>query len=129
MEIELATDERNLADISKLGEPSIYTCPSCHGSLLRVANATPVRFCCHTGHAFTAVSLDDELRDKVEDSAWAAVRALQEHAMLLQELTRQPGLSNEEIADFDARAEQAIDRAKSLRETLAMRDESNDKPD
>lgn len=118
LEVEMAADERNVPGPAILGQPSVYTCPSCSGSLLRIGNTNPVRFRCHTGHAYTAASLDDEQREKVENATWSAIRALQEHAMLLQEMIRQPGFSPEEIADYNDRTEQALDRAKLLRETL-----------
>ena len=118
IEVELAESERNQTDVTKIGHPSPYTCPTCSGSLMRIGNTNPVRFRCHTGHAFTAMSLDEEQRATVENAAWAAIRALQEHAMLLQEMIRQPGFSPEEIADYNDRTEQALDRAKLLRETL-----------
>ncbi|HEX5279444.1 MAG TPA: chemotaxis protein CheB [Micropepsaceae bacterium] len=126
LEVELAADERNQLDVTQLGPPSPYTCPACSGSLMRIGNAQPVRFRCHTGHAFTVMSLDDEQREKVENAAWSAIRALQEHALLLQEMIRLPGFSGEEIADYAARAEQALERATLLRETLAA---TPDKPD
>ncbi len=128
-EVEVAADERNVADIRRLGEPSTYTCPTCHGSLFRVADATPTRFRCHTGHAYTAVTLDSELRTKVEDATWNAIRTLQEHIMLLQELTREPGFSDEQIAGFNERADEAAERATMLREALALADESPERPE
>jgi len=125
LEVELAADERNQTDITRIGQPSPYTCPSCSGSLMRVGGTSPIRFRCHTGHAFTALSLDEEQREKVENATWSAVRALQEHAVLLQEMIRQPGFSNEEIADYSERAQQALERAKLLRQALA---ETRDAP-
>lgn len=124
LEVELAADQRNQTDVAKMGQPSPYTCPSCAGSLMRIGGTDPVRFRCHTGHAFTAMSLDDEQRDKVENASWAAIRALQEHSLLLQEMIRQPGFSNEEIADYNQRAEQALKRAQLLREALAATQET-----
>ena len=127
LEVALAADERNQLDVTKLGQPSPYTCPACSGSLMRVGGSDPVRFRCHTGHAFTAMSLDEEQREKVENAAWSAIRALQEHALLLQEMIRQPGFTNEEITDYNDRADQALKRAKLLRETLALTPESSPK--
>jgi two-component system chemotaxis response regulator CheB len=120
LEVQLAADERHAQDVFKLGDPSQYTCPECHGSLMRVRNATPVRFRCHTGHGFTSATLEDEFREKVENAAWSAVRALQEHAMLLQEMVKQPGFSNEDIAEYLKRAELALQRAQMLRDSLAL---------
>jgi two-component system chemotaxis response regulator CheB len=124
MEVALAADERNQADIQKLGEPSSYTCPSCHGSLFRVSNATPVRFRCHTGHAFTALTLENELQDKIENAAWNAVRTFQEQAMLFGEMATRPGISNQEASNYSLRAELALKRAQLLRESIALEPES-----
>jgi two-component system chemotaxis response regulator CheB len=127
LEVELAADERNAEGATLLGQPSPYTCPSCAGSLMRVGGNNPVRFRCHTGHAFTAMSLDAELRETVENASWSAIRALQEHALLLQEMIRRPGFSKEQIADYTERAEQALKRAKLLREALAEAPETSPK--
>jgi two-component system, chemotaxis family, protein-glutamate methylesterase/glutaminase len=124
MEVTLAADERNQADIQKLGEPSSYTCPSCHGSLFRAYNATPVRFRCHTGHAFTALTLESELQDKMENAAWNAVRTFQEQAMLFGEMATRPGISNQEASNYSLRAELALKRAQLLRESIALEPES-----
>jgi two-component system, chemotaxis family, protein-glutamate methylesterase/glutaminase len=117
--LEVAADECNASHATILGPPAPFTCPSCSGSLMRVGGSNPVRFRCHAGHAFTAMSLDEEQSDKVENATWSAIRALQEHALLLQEMIRQPGFSNEEIAEYNDRARQALKRAKLLREALA----------
>jgi two-component system chemotaxis response regulator CheB len=124
MEVTLAADERNQADIQKLGEPSSYTCPSCQGSLFRAYNATPVRFRCHTGHAFTALTLESELQDKMENAAWNAVRTFQEQAMLFGEMATRPGISNQEASNYSLRAELALKRAQLLRESIALEPES-----
>ena len=118
IEVALAADERNRADVMMLGDPSPYTCPTCRGTLMRIHNATPERYRCHTGHAFTAMSLDEELRESVENAVWNVIRALQEHAMLLNEMVRRPGLGNQQIADYRERADAALKRAQALRDML-----------
>ena len=95
---------------------------------MRVRDSTPVRFRCHTGHAYTSIALEDELREKIENATWSAVRALQEHAMLLQELTRQRAFSHEEIADYGARSEMALKRAQMLRASLVLPEANEHNP-
>jgi hypothetical protein len=73
------------------------------------------------------MSLDEELRETVENASWSAIRALQEHALLLQEMIRRPGFSNEEIADYTERAQQALKRAQLLREAMAKTPEKPSK--
>lgn len=72
------------AGVHGLGEPSRFTCPECHGVLLRLKDAHPLRFRCHTGHAFSVESLLDAIRESAESSLWSAVRVLAEESMLLQ---------------------------------------------
>ena len=121
LEVHVAADERQReAAIRRLGDPSLFTCPDCHGSLLQMRNATPPRFRCHTGHAFTAVSLEAELAERIEASAWSAIRSLEEHAMLLNQLADESDrASAAEIARLRARAERALKRAALVREAVA----------
>lgn len=114
--VQLDQSKREPA-ILELGEPSLFTCPDCHGSLLEVRDAVPARFRCHTGHGYTSASLDAELGEKIEDALWNAVRALEEHAMLLKQMS--------EHEDADAgepkrlRARDSLRRVSLLREALA----------
>ncbi|WP_457797827.1 chemotaxis protein CheB [Methylocystis sp. S23] len=68
--------------IMQIGQPSNFTCPDCHGALMRLPGGDPIRFRCHTGHAFTAQALLAGLAEKAEDALWNAVRTLQEEGML-----------------------------------------------
>ena len=69
---ELADTEPRLrwqdapAGVTKLGMPSLYTCPECHGVLLRLKQGGGVRFRCHTGHSYTADALLAEMTEVVE---------------------------------------------------------------
>jgi two-component system chemotaxis response regulator CheB len=119
IEVAVAADERLPADITKLGRPSVFTCPECHGSLLRMMDGPQVRYRCHTGHAFTALSLEEELRENVEDVTWGAVRALQEHAMLLSGMAEEPGVTREESGTYREQADDARRRAALVRDSLA----------
>jgi two-component system chemotaxis response regulator CheB len=67
------------------GEPSVFNCPECHGTLLRLRgeDQDPLRYRCHTGHAFTAESLLAELSEATEEAVWNAVRSIQETSMLM----------------------------------------------
>jgi two-component system chemotaxis response regulator CheB len=84
IEVNIARDTDRDGGIFKLGDPSRYACPECHGVLLRLTEAAPVRFRCHTGHAYTIESLLAEMDDMIEDALWNAIRALEEQAMLIR---------------------------------------------
>ena len=89
MEIEVSIareDKAKPAGVMKLGNFSPYTCPECHGTLIQVNDENPLRFRCHTGHAFSILSLLTELTESVEDTMWAAVRSIEESVMLMRHL-------------------------------------------
>src|SRR5262249_16252571 len=85
-EVAIADDPTGSAVIRDFGTPSLFTCPECHGTLLRMRGERPVRFRCHTGHAFTADSLLAELNEATDQAIWNAIRSMQEGAMLLNHL-------------------------------------------
>jgi two-component system chemotaxis response regulator CheB len=73
-------------NLNALGRPSGLTCPDCGGGLWEVGGARPLRFRCHTGHAFSARSLDDAQAGVADHALWSGVRALQEREILLRRL-------------------------------------------
>jgi two-component system, chemotaxis family, protein-glutamate methylesterase/glutaminase len=83
LETEVDIARGNAAGIEEFGKPSIFTCPECHGTLLRLHGDRPIRYRCHTGHAFTADTLLAELNEALGEAIWNAVRSIQEGAMLL----------------------------------------------
>lgn len=70
--------------LSKIGTPSPLTCPDCGGGLWEVQRARPLRYRCHVGHAYTALSLQDAQKSASEEALWSAMRALREREMLLR---------------------------------------------
>jgi hypothetical protein len=60
-EIEIATGEINAPmAVEKLGRPSEFTCPECHGVLWELNDKDLLRFRCREGHAYLAESLHEE---------------------------------------------------------------------
>ena len=87
IEVGIAKEDRGLdIGLGKLGTPSVFACPECHGTLLQLKENGRTRFRCHTGHAFTADSLLAEITEHVESSLWSAIRAIDESAMLLRHM-------------------------------------------
>lgn len=86
MEVDIATHGTRGESPTRLGEPSLFTCPECSGTLMQLRDERPYRYRCHTGHAFTADSLLAELTEKTEQSIWSTVRAIQESSMLMRHL-------------------------------------------
>jgi two-component system chemotaxis response regulator CheB len=75
-------------DVVRLGEPSPFTCPDCHGVLTRLKNDNIVRFRCYTGHAYSFQTLLDEVSTDLENNLWNAIRALEESALLLEHFAK-----------------------------------------
>jgi two-component system, chemotaxis family, protein-glutamate methylesterase/glutaminase len=81
IEADIAADQMpRLSEVMKLGDPSVFTCPECHGALLKMRNGKPPRYRCHTGHAYTMAALEASMPENIEASLWAAIRALEEYA-------------------------------------------------
>lgn len=74
--------------LTSIADPSTLTCPDCGGTLWQVRAAKPERYRCHTGHAFTSLSLESAQAESAEGALWAAMCALREREMLLRRLAR-----------------------------------------
>jgi two-component system chemotaxis response regulator CheB len=110
------------AGVGGLGEPSIFTCPDCHGTLLELRDQHPLRFRCHTGHAFTADNLLADLSENIESSIWSSIRSIEESAMLLRHMAEHlDGLAQENLVEqFLRRAADAQRRADLMRQAVAI---------
>jgi two-component system chemotaxis response regulator CheB len=87
MESEVAIalgDNGRMREIMALGEYTPFTCPECHGVLVKIKEGKMARFRCHTGHAFTLNHLLSEVTQYNEDILMNALRALEETELLLE---------------------------------------------
>jgi two-component system chemotaxis response regulator CheB len=120
IEVKIAREGKALdVGVMRLGEPSAFTCPECHGALLQLKQGGMMRFRCHTGHAYSAGSLLAELTESVEDTLWTAVRSIQESAMLMRHLAEH--LSNGDAAlaeQFLQKADEAQKRSEVVRQAV-----------
>jgi two-component system chemotaxis response regulator CheB len=81
-----ASDNALESGVMKLGVPSTYTCPECHGVLLQWEEGGRPRFRCHTGHAYGLDSLLTALTEAVDRVLWNALRGMEEEMMLLNQM-------------------------------------------
>ncbi|MBD3880974.1 chemotaxis protein CheB [Phormidium tenue FACHB-886] len=89
IEVGVARQDNALeAGILELGEPSPYTCPECHGVLMKLKEGNLIRFRCHTGHAYSLNTLLTEVTGAVEDSLWNALRTIEESELLMNHLAK-----------------------------------------
>lgn len=115
IEVKIAMeDNAREVGIGRLGTPSIFTCPECHGTLLELSENGRKRYRCHTGHAFSADSLLSELTDSVEDTLWSAVRSIDESAMLMRHMAEHVRESDNGISERFIEQAQAAERRSAL---------------
>ncbi|MDB5885148.1 MAG: CheB methylesterase [Polaromonas sp.] len=78
-------------NLRAISQPSIFSCPDCSGVLSELNDRHPVRFLCHTGHAFSLRSLAHAQEQVTDAAVWSSLRALQEKEMLLRRLAQVHG--------------------------------------
>jgi two-component system chemotaxis response regulator CheB len=121
IEVDIANEDNALeAGIMKLGEPSIYACPECHGVLLSIKSEGEgqARFRCHTGHAYSIESLLAEMQEKTEDSLWNAIRAIEEHVLLLRHLAKHADDTSGTAEELRRRADRVQRHAELVRRAV-----------
>lgn len=103
--------------LKALGSPSTYGCPDCNGTLWQIDGSSPVRYRCHTGHGFSIRSLMSALSATTDVALWAAVRAVQEESMLLNEMaaTKRAEGDGENALRLERAAEIVEQRVAALR--------------
>src|SRR5439155_21937693 len=106
-----------------VGEPSVFSCPECHGVLWEVRDGDLLRFRCRVGHAFSADTLLAEQSADLENVLWIAVRALDERAALGRRMAgraRERGQGHS-ARNFDGHAAEAEHATATLRRLLLVR--------
>jgi two-component system chemotaxis response regulator CheB len=94
--------------------PTRFVCPDCGGVLFAEHHGHDETFVCSVGHAFSIESLQRGQADQVEMALWAAVRSLDDRAVLLRRLaarahergqTRSAGRWEAQARDHERRAD------------------------
>ncbi len=128
IEVRIAKQEPGIdLDVREIWETSSYTCPECHGVLLKLEEGGRIRFRCHTGHAFSADSLLADLTEGVEESLWSTIRSIEESVMLLRHIARHMREIGEtkSAEDFWTKANEAQERAEIVRKAVVRHEELN----
>src|SRR5437867_4018595 len=84
--LEAQIAERVISDVAaadSLGKQVPYNCPNCGGVLWQMSKSKVDRYRCHTGHAFTAASLEASQLERIEETLWICLRMLEERKNLL----------------------------------------------
>ena len=96
---------------SKLGKPTVYTCPDCGGVLTEIEEAGMLRYRCFTGHVFTENVLLKEFSEKTEESLWVAIRMMEERRNFMLSMADRLGETQEV-------KEERINRASLLKDNI-----------
>ncbi len=98
----------------------MFTCPTCHGAMWELDEASALRYRCHVGHAFSADTLFAEQSTELENALWAALRTLEEKAALARRMAER-ALQADMVAlarTYDNRAQESARQADLVRRVL-----------
>jgi two-component system, chemotaxis family, protein-glutamate methylesterase/glutaminase len=112
LEIETAIargDNALAAGSLRLGPPSSLTCPECGGAMAEINESARIRFRCHTGHAYSVLTLLSDIDRCIDQSLWHALRSIEERALLLAKLQTE--------AENGNKREEASKAAQALQDT------------
>jgi two-component system chemotaxis response regulator CheB len=85
-EVAINRGGATVEELETIATPSTLTCPDCGGGLWEMKDTKPLRYRCHTGHAYSSLSLSRAQKDASEHAIWSSVRALREREMLLRRM-------------------------------------------
>jgi two-component system chemotaxis response regulator CheB len=102
------------------GAMAAFTCPECHGALVKITEGSILRYRCHTGHAFTPSTLLAGITEAVEETLWQAMRGVEEQAMMLEHLASHLRASGRDDAAqrFVEKARHARDQAQIIHDSI-----------
>ncbi|CAA9888927.1 Protein-glutamate methylesterase [Candidatus Methylobacter favarea] len=121
MEVKIALEDNAFEKgILDMGELTTFTCPECHGALVRLLEGKIIRFRCHTGHAYTASALLSGITESVENTLWETMRGMEEAILLLnkmaEQFTKAGQLSDAEL--FKKKADMTAEKARIIHESV-----------
>ncbi len=122
VEVKIAKADNPIeAGLERIGEPSRFACPECHGVLLQVQDGRRVRFRCHTGHAYSVDSLVAAISEGIDESLWNAMRSLEEAGLLLQAIAQLQSEHGVDARQMAAQSEEAQLHADEIRALVGRR--------
>lgn len=107
--------EHRLENLKTIAEASTFSCPDCGGVLFELNDKHPVRYRCHTGHAFSLRTLAASQEMVTDAALWTGLRALQEKESILCRLAQAQGAH----ASTSASAQAFLHEADELSEMIA----------
>jgi two-component system chemotaxis response regulator CheB len=104
------------------GSPSVIICPECGGMMWETHLGNFRKLQCHLGHAFDMASLLEFQAEEIEQRLWSLLRVLRERVSISRQLAASALESNSpsEAQQFEAQAQQALQRAQMIRQVLLV---------
>lgn len=112
-EVAINQGDARMEHLEAIASRSPLTCPDCGGALWEMNASRPLRYRCHTGHAYTAVALRRAQQEASELALRSSVRALREREMLLRRVA-----SVAQATGDAAQAEAGVAQADLLRSQM-----------
>jgi len=121
--IFLKTGGNDMTQPEFQGPPTRFVCPECGGALMEIRDENVKHYRCSVGHAFTPHHLLNGQAEVVDQSLWAAVRRLEEHAELLEKLEREAEAAGrkQSMAFYANQAQENRRHAQTIRDLLLTR--------
>lgn len=116
-EVSIASGKNAFQEgVMELGELSPFSCPECHGVLMRIREGDSSRYRCHTGHAYTDSALLAGLMESIDHSYGQILRALEEAVILLEDMGKHlVNIDQSDAAEiFFKKAKEARNRAQAM---------------
>ena len=105
-----------MENLKEIATPSTFSCPDCGGVLFELDDKRPVRYRCHTGHAFSLRSLAATQEQVTDAALWTGLRVLQEKEAILRRLAEvQRESEPEAAAECDIEADELAAVATAMR--------------
>ena len=120
-EVEIALGSRTSEEeFSRLGEPSLLTCPECQGSMVRIREGLNERYRCHTGHAFGEVTLAQQQLQSIESAMTHSLALLEEREFLYRSIAERDraGGNHREYERHLAHADEMRQMAEQLKKLI-----------
>jgi two-component system chemotaxis response regulator CheB len=117
---EMTLNELHNLDVQ--GEPSIFVCPECKGTLFQLQEEGVTHYRCHVGHSYLSESLSAEQETELEAALWTALRALKEHNELLKRMARRAEGQGFEVTaqGYRRKMEEGAHQMELLRHVLGL---------
>jgi two-component system chemotaxis response regulator CheB len=100
------------------GEETGLTCPDCGGAIYELDDGGVTTYRCRVGHQYGSDTFVVEQSKTVESSLWAALRLLEERAVLMRRLAERHAAQERSARQFSLKAEELEDHAAQLTQLL-----------